>query len=197
MLNKQENEQGKEPSHSGVILLGLLFVSLVALSIYAFSFDAVGTRISAQYQKQMTPIDHHLYLRRMLDQPQKMYAEGQQVYERYCISCHGADGNLALAQARRLGTEPMRNTVYGDGADPVAMFTSLTQGFRLMPPQTHVSIDERYAVIHYIREAIVQKQNPSQYIDITEEMIAVHSPHPIAPLPTSATIHDKDLGNDE
>lgn len=179
-MSEQDHEcfTQEEPEHqgrAGTVVLVLLFMGLVAMVIYAFSFDGMEVRKHAQHRAIKEQVDHLQYLRLMANGSRAFYQKGEHIYKRYCITCHGADGNLSLAQARRLGKDPLRNIPYGPGAHPVSMFQSVSMGFQLMPPQTHLPIDERYAAIHYIREAIIKDQNPTQYVVVDTKMLEMFS----------------------
>ncbi|QEG43033.1 DUF6797 domain-containing protein [Roseimaritima ulvae] len=81
---------------------------------------------------------------------------GQTIYHGYCVECHGPDGNRpSLPTARAFGTQKLRF-----GADPYAMFMTLTRGNGLMAPMSHLTPKERYQVVHYIRETFMRKSNP-------------------------------------
>lgn len=81
---------------------------------------------------------------------------GQAIYHGYCVDCHGPDGNKpSLPTARAFGTQKLRF-----GADPYAMFMTLTRGNGLMAPMSHLTPKERYQVVHYIRETFMRKSNP-------------------------------------
>ncbi len=168
--DQAELDQAKQGGQ-GLWVIGLLFVVLVILCAYVLSIDSLDLRDAEREKVKSEQVDHQYYLQRMLDEPRVMAGEGAAVYSKYCLSCHGVDGNLALAQARRLGADPLLNDIYGAGAHPLSMFATVTKGFRMMPPQTHLSIDQRYAVVHYIREDLIKKANPSQYVKIDDELI--------------------------
>ena len=42
-----------------------------------------------------------------------------------------------------------------------------------MIPQPQYSIKDKYALIHYIRESLVKKNNPKQYFEVNEEYLAL------------------------
>ncbi|WP_396627087.1 c-type cytochrome, partial [Luteitalea sp.] len=58
-------------------------------------------------------------------------ARGMVTYRNTCYSCHGdPEQPGSLPTARRFWQEPFRN-----GADPHAIYQTLTRGYGLMPPQ--------------------------------------------------------------
>ncbi|TVP94894.1 MAG: hypothetical protein EA381_19545 [Planctomycetaceae bacterium] len=80
------------------------------------------------------------------------FTAGEAIYQGYCYSCHGLDGNTpSLATARAFGTQRLK---YGE--DPYRMFLTLSRGNGLMAPMTQLTPKERYQVVHYIREQFVK-----------------------------------------
>ena len=119
--------------------------------------------------------------------------QGKKVFLKNCITCHGTDGAPVAAGARNFVAEAFKNDVHGAKAHPWSMYDTLTNGFNggLMPPQGHIPVEDRYAVIHYIRETFVKEQNASQYVSIEEALksdfpapaagsgeVAMEGPHP-------------------
>jgi putative heme-binding domain-containing protein len=87
----------------------------------------------------------------------KDFESGREIYQGYCVDCHGADGNRPnLPTARAFGTQPMKF-----GADAFQMFMTLTRGNGLMGPMSHLTPHQRYEVVHYIREAFIKPSNPA------------------------------------
>jgi putative heme-binding domain-containing protein len=98
----------------------------------------------------------------------KAFARGEQIYERLCANCHGDhDRPGSLPTSRRFGVEPLKN-----GADPYAMYQTLTRGFGMMVPQHWMVPRQKYDVIHYLREAYLARRRPQQYVEITEGYLA-------------------------
>ncbi|MCG8585252.1 MAG: c-type cytochrome, partial [Pirellulales bacterium] len=111
-------------------------------------------------------IDHAAQIRNLgsLD-----LGKSKQLYTQYCVNCHGKDGNKTVNPlARRFAKDPLRF-----GADPYAMWKTITYGNGLMFPQAALlSPGERYLVVNYIREQFVKDSNPSQYSKITDDYLA-------------------------
>lgn len=100
-----------------------------------------------------TNLDHARILSGMRERD---FEAGESIYQGLCISCHGADGNTpSLPTARAFGTQPLKF-----GADPYRMFMTLSRGNGLMSPVSHLSPQERYQVVHYIRERFMKGSNP-------------------------------------
>jgi len=82
---------------------------------------------------------------------------GERVYQLVCHACHG-DLNLpgSLPDAPRFGEFP-----FPRGADPLALYATLTRGWGRMPPQTGLTPREKYDVIHYLRETFLAGRGPA------------------------------------
>ena len=87
---------------------------------------------------------------------------GEEIYQRWCANCHGDQNRPgSLPTSRRLGTE-----VYKRGSDPFSIYQTLTHGWGLMPPLTQLVPEEKYDVIHYVREVFIKEGNPRQYTQL-------------------------------
>ena len=92
---------------------------------------------------------------------------GKRIYLSHCKNCHGVDGNEpTLPLARSFSTQPLKN-----GSDPYSMFMTLTKGSGLMASVQYLSPKERYQVVHYIREALMEPSNP-QYEVVDSSYLA-------------------------
>jgi putative heme-binding domain-containing protein len=108
----------------------------------------------------------HAGLLRALDQ--KSYNRGQAIYERVCANCHGTREQVgSLPTSLRFAEGKFKN-----GSDPYRMYQTLTHGFGLMTPQTWMVPEQKYDVIHYIRDAYLKPYNPSQYTAIDAPYLA-------------------------
>ena len=95
------------------------------------------------------------------------FLEGRTIYRRDCLVCHG--------DARNPGTLPtalnFTSGEFKNGADPFSMFLTQKHGFGQMVPQPLLTTYEHYAVIQFIREALVSRHNPGQLTEITDDYI--------------------------
>lgn len=72
---------------------------------------------------------------------------GQEIYEKSCSACHGADGSGEL-----LGSADFTELRQMDELAPRDLYLTVTQGRGSMPAwQSRLSQDERWAVIDYLR----------------------------------------------
>ncbi|MEO0337822.1 MAG: DUF6797 domain-containing protein [Bacteroidota bacterium] len=87
------------------------------------------------------------------------FERGERIYNSNCINCHGTpeiEGSIPLS--KKFWAQS-----YKAGTDPYSMYQTLTKGYGSMPPQVTMTPQEKYDVIHYIREGYVREGNPSQY----------------------------------
>ena len=84
---------------------------------------------------------------------------GQAIYQGLCVNCHGTiekPGSLPTSLRFASGQ-------FKFGNDPHSMYQTLTHGGGLMVPQTWMVPQQKYDVIHYIREHFLREKNPAQY----------------------------------
>ena len=96
---------------------------------------------------------------------------GEKLYESLCITCHGTSKRRALCRLLSSFTPASSKTDRILGA-----CSSADKGFGQMIPQPQYSIKDKYALIHYIRESLVKKNNPKQYFEVNEEYLALLPP---------------------
>jgi putative heme-binding domain-containing protein len=110
-------------------------------------------------------LDHRALIAGWNDQS---LARGEAIYNRVCGNCHGTPTQPgSLPTSLKFASGKFRN-----GAEPYAMYQTLTRGFGLMAPQTWMVPRQKYDVIHYIRERYLRELNPSQYVSLTDEYLA-------------------------
>ena len=93
---------------------------------------------------------------------------GQAIYERVCQNCHGTlDAPGSLPTSLRFAEGKFKF-----GSDPYSMYQTLTHGGGMMLPQTWMVPQQKYDVIHFIREHFLRPHNPSQYVSIEQDYLA-------------------------
>src|SRR5439155_10237425 len=93
---------------------------------------------------------------------------GKAIYDRLCVNCHGTHD-----QPGSLPTSPgFAGGKFKNGSDPYAMYQTLTRGFGLMAPQSWMAPQQKYDVIHYIREAYLKPSNSSQFVAVSKDYLA-------------------------
>jgi putative heme-binding domain-containing protein len=99
---------------------------------------------------------------------ERSYRAGETIYQRACVNCHGTkDRPGSLPTSLRFASGTFKN-----GADPYAMYQTLTRGYGQMVAQSWIEPRKKYDVIHYIREAFLKPFNPSQYVAATPDYLA-------------------------
>ncbi|MDO8545122.1 MAG: c-type cytochrome [Opitutaceae bacterium] len=93
---------------------------------------------------------------------------GERIFEMVCHSCHG-DANLRGSLPEALA---FTSGKFQHGADPHRMYQTVTRGWRMMPPQVQLVPQEKYDVIHYIRETFLARHNPEQLFAVTPAYLA-------------------------
>ncbi len=115
-----------------------------------------------EYEQQ---IDHAGMLR---DLDPKAFQRGEAIYNRLCINCHGTkDQPGSLPTSLKFAEGKFKN-----GADPWKMYQTLTHGFGLMTAQTWMVPQQKYDVIHYVRETYLKPHNPTQLVTIDDTYLA-------------------------
>jgi putative heme-binding domain-containing protein len=95
-------------------------------------------------------------------------ARGEAIYTRVCASCHGSPAREgSLPTALRFAEGRFKN-----GSDPYSIYQTLTRGFGLMAPQSWMVPQQKYDVIHYLREAYLKPHNPAQYVSVDADYLA-------------------------
>ncbi len=98
----------------------------------------------------------------------KMLLQGEEIFLLRCASCHGdLDGEGSMPTSLRFPTGQFKR-----GNDPYTLYQTLTHGYGMMNSQRWMVPEQKYAVIHYLRETFLKRHNPSQYFAVTEEYLA-------------------------
>ena len=96
------------------------------------------------------------------------FKRGEKIYNTVCVNCHGTrdePGSLPTATRFAAGT-------FKAGADPYAMYRTLTIGAGQMVAQAWMVPSQKYDVIHYIREAYLKRHNPTHYVAVAPDYLA-------------------------
>ncbi len=110
-------------------------------------------------------LDHRTLIARF---DQESYLRGEAIYQRVCANCHGTlDRVGSLPTSPRFAEAKLKN-----GSDPFSIYQTLTRGYGKMMPQTWMVPQQKYDVIHYIRQTFFNDRNPSLYTSIDESYLA-------------------------
>lgn len=131
-----------------------------------------------EYEKS---IDHAGLIRRL---DHKAFQRGEAIYNRVCANCHGTkDHPGSLPTSPKFATHIFKN-----GSDPYSLYQTLTRGYNQMAPQTWMVPRQKYDVVHYLREAYLKTENPTQYKQADTAymaMLPVGTPGEFGPAPAS------------
>lgn len=95
-------------------------------------------------------------------------ARGEKLYTAVCITCHGTPEKAGtLPTSRVFWKESFKN-----GCDPLSIYQTVGAGTNQMPPQLWMTPEQRYDVIHFLRETFLKPLNPTQYFAVTPEYLA-------------------------
>ncbi len=104
----------------------------------------------------------HAGLIKALDK--ESFRRGRDIYGTVCFTCHGdADLPGSLPNSFRFW-----DGNFQVGIDPYSMYQTVSRGFGGMPPQVHLVPQQKYDVIHFIRENFVKNDNQEQYFELDE-----------------------------
>ena len=120
-----------------------------------------------EYEKQ---VDHAGMIAEFArpDVAAKAFKRGEAIYSRLCINCHGTKEQPgSLPTSLKFAEGKFKN-----GSDPLRMYQTLTHGFGLMAPQTWMVPQQKYDVIHYVRETYLKPHNASQFVSIDDRYLA-------------------------
>jgi putative heme-binding domain-containing protein len=93
---------------------------------------------------------------------------GEKIYDRVCANCHGTkDRTGSLPTSLRFAAGVFKN-----GSDPYRMYQTLTRGFGQMAPQIWMVPQQKYDVIHFIREAYLKGASTAQYARLDSDYLS-------------------------
>ncbi|QDV25477.1 DUF6797 domain-containing protein [Aureliella helgolandensis] len=99
---------------------------------------------------------------------QDSFERGEKLYGSLCVNCHGTQQQPgSLPNALRFASGKFSN-----GSDPLSIYRTLTHGYRMMLAQRQLVPQQKYDVIHYIREAFIKTNNRSQFFEVNPEYLA-------------------------
>jgi putative heme-binding domain-containing protein len=121
--------------------------------------------LRSQLPAAETNLDHRGMIE---DWDQQSLQRGAEIYQRLCVNCHGTiDEPGSLPTSLRFASGKFKF-----GSDPYSIYQTLTHGGGLMLPQTWMVPQQKYDVVHYLREHFLRERNPSQFAAITEPYLA-------------------------
>jgi mono/diheme cytochrome c family protein len=141
-----------------------------------------GAEIRQAWVQPLAEADHARLIGRWSEES---LAEGEKIYQILCVTCHGSltqEGSMPTS--RHFQREPFKN-----GKDPFRIYQTLTQGYSLMMPLPQYTPEQKYSLIHYMRETFVAPHNPAELFPVNEAYLA-SLPKPMRTLPKSKAMED-------
>lgn len=90
------------------------------------------------------------------------FKRGRKIFNRVCANCHGThDRDGSLPTSPKFASAKLKN-----GHDPYRMYQTLTHGHGLMVAQRWMVPQQKYDVIHYIREDYFREHNSELYVEL-------------------------------
>ncbi len=127
--------------------------------------DSSEVRFANVTVEPLGEIDHASIIRSWDDET---LVRGHRVYDAICITCHGnLEKEGSLPTSRKFWEAEFKN-----GKDPYSLFTTLGTGYEQMPAFPFLTVQQRYDVIHYIRESLVRPTNLKEYFEVTDRYLA-------------------------
>lgn len=106
-------------------------------------------------------IDHASF---MQNWSKEFFHKGMITYRSVCFNCHG--------NVEQPGSIPTSTKFWADefkyGDDPYSIYQTMTKGYGLMAPQVRLTPQEKYEVIHFIREEYIKEYNPDRYFEVDQ-----------------------------
>ncbi|MDB4338799.1 c-type cytochrome [Rubripirellula sp.] len=110
-------------------------------------------------------VDHAGFI---ADWNKQSFKRGEAIYQRVCQNCHGTiEQPGSLPTSLRFGEGKFKY-----GHDPFSMYQTLTHGGGMMLPQTWMVPQQKYDVIHYIREHFLKSNNSEHYSETSQSYLA-------------------------
>ena len=93
---------------------------------------------------------------------------GMVIYRNTCFPCHGnKEQPGSLPDSRKFWEEEFKN-----GSDPYSIYQTITRGHGQMPPQVHLVPQQKYDVIHFIRETFIKGSKHDSIYEFSEEWLS-------------------------
>ncbi|NOY49715.1 MAG: c-type cytochrome [Chlorobi bacterium] len=114
-----------------------------------------------------------------LNSPNNLLVQGRNIYDKYCVACHGVDGKGDGPEAYRLNTKPtdfasgkikFKSTPYGAMPEKSDIIATLKLGVRTtaMLPQWQLTGRQMNAVASYVISLMPKNQKKEKAIEISD-----------------------------
>ncbi len=148
------------------------------LAKYVLEIAELGAERAAELQPpanmtQLPPLpeyeDRIAHAQMLSSLDKESFKRGEKIYNRVCANCHGTqerEGSLPTSP-RFASVKKLKN-----GHDPFRMYQTLTHGHGLMVAQRWMVPQQKYDVIHYIREDYFKNKNQDLYSELSDAFLA-------------------------
>ncbi len=148
------------------------FYILIMVSILLGCISDGGLEENIQYtlnEDQLPEYEKNIDHAGMIaDLDKESFKRGREIYNFTCYNCHGnPEHEGSLPTAFKFWSQQFKAK-----SDPFSMYQILSRGTGGMPPQLQLVPQEKYDVIHYIREEFVKKDNITEYFPVASEYLA-------------------------
>jgi len=177
-----EHHAPEAPERSSTLLwtFGLLVIMVILVAWFAhwFKRGAHEGRHLGPYPKvaAAVAVDH---TKLIAERGQEVLDKGATIYAKTCAACHGAAGVPSASiqpPPRNFTTEAVKNP---NGNGPYALYLVLLNGFEgRMPAQPGLTAEEKYAVIHFLREGWIKANKAAKYVEVDPPKVTEMIPKP-------------------
>lgn len=93
----------------------------------------------------------------------ELIKQGKELYAVQCATCHGATGLGDGPAAAAFNPKPRNftNPEWKQGGTPAELYNTLVVGLGSMPAFPTLSVEERWAVVHYVRTMVPESKKPA------------------------------------
>lgn len=178
--------EGKENNVTffGTFVFLLIFIVLTGADIFYRTDPHAKAPVDAS---DLPPETGNVDINRIKTTSAELVAKGKTIYGQQCATCHGANGAGNGPAAAALNPKP-RDFTSGEwkqGGTPAGIYKTLTNGIpgTPMPAFPGLSVEERFAVAHYIRT--FDPKAPSADADTAEVLASLgigKAPKPRVPV---------------
>ena len=134
--------------------------------------EEVSEEISSGFLLEVSDLpdyEQHIDHARLIGaESNEFFHKGQIVYRDVCFNCHGDNEQEgSMPNSLKFWQDSLKH-----GADPYAMYETLTRGYGMMAPQAQLTPQEKYEVINFIRYKFMKEDNPDQFFEVDSSYLA-------------------------
>jgi mono/diheme cytochrome c family protein len=176
-MSNSSAHDAPEKSNPVIWTIGLLVIITILVAWFSrwFGSGVAEGRALGPIPKEAPKVGEPDHMALIAKRNQEVLDRGAIVYSQNCASCHGPNGDT-----NPLGTPIPPRNYHADkfkapwGLGPYGMYKIVSEGLpgTGMMGMPTIKKEDRYAVVHFIRETWVKKDNPTQYQDDKADILA-------------------------